>query len=220
MVDTDVRLGLTGSDLAIRDRQFKKDLSRSEERQLNPDISPEFKALVDGGLGNEITATKRQAGQDFITVGKNRIVDVLTLMRDDPELAYDYVSDVLGVDLLGFEKEPRFEIIYSLYSIKTHRRIVIKAEVDEDDPTIDTACGVWPATEWPEREIYDLFGIEFNDHPDLRRILMPDDWVGHPLRKDFPLGGEEVEFSHNVRDKLQPDMHAREGDGDDHSAGH
>ncbi len=209
MVDTDVRLGLTGSDLAIRDRQFKKDITRFENLPavLNADNSPEVRALSEAGLAGEITATKRQSGQDFITVRKDRIVDILTVMRDHADCRYDLVSDIFGVDLLGFEKEPRFEVIYSLYSITSHRRIVVKAEVDEDDPTIDTTVSVWRAAEWPEREMFDLFGIEFNDHPDLRRILMPDDWVGHPLRKDFPLGGEEVEFSHNVRDRLSPSLH-------------
>ena len=199
MVDTDVRLGLTGSDLMIRDRQFKKDLSALDERGLNPDISPEFKALVDAGLGDEIVASKRFRDQDFITVRKDRIVEILTVMRDHPDCRYDWVSDILGVDLLGFDGEPRFEIVYSLYSLATYRRIVIKAQVDEDEPEIDSAHEVWPAAPWPEREIFDLFGIHFTGHPDLRRIMMPDDWVGHPLRKDYPLGGEEVEFSHNVR---------------------
>jgi NADH-quinone oxidoreductase subunit C len=106
------------------------------------------------------------------------------------------------VDLYGFDREPRFEVIYSLYSLPNHRRVVIKAQVSEDDLTIDTVTGVWPAANWPEREIFDLFGITFNNHPDPRRILMPDDWIGHPLRKDFPLGGEEVEFSHNVREQI------------------
>ena len=202
MVDTDVRLGLTGSDLAIRDRQFKKDLKRIEEHELNPDISVEFKALVDAGLGEEIVGSKRFQGQDFLTVRKERIVEILTVLRDHPDCAYNYVSDILGVDLLGFDIEPRFEVIYSLYSIPTARRIVVKAQVDEDDPAIDSAHEVWAAAPWPEREIYDLFGIHFNNHPDLRRIMMPDDWIGHPLRKDYPLGGEEVEFSHNVRDKI------------------
>jgi NADH-quinone oxidoreductase subunit C len=197
-------LGLTGSDLAIRDRQFKKDLSTLDERGLNPDISPEFKALVDNGLGDEIVASKRFRDQDFITVRKERIVEILTLMRDHPDCAYNLVSDIFGVDLLGFDREPRFEVIYSLYSLQTFRRIVIKAQVDEDDPDIDSAFEVWAAAPWPEREIYDLLGITFNNHPDLRRIMMPDDWIGHPLRKDFPLGGEEVEFSHNVRHQTGP----------------
>jgi NADH-quinone oxidoreductase subunit C len=203
MIDTDVRLGLSGSDLAIRNRTFQSDVARLDDFNLNPDNSFEFKALVDAGLGGEIVGAKRFREQDFILVRKERIVEILTVMRDHSTLKYDLVSDVLGLDLLGFEREPRFEVVYSLYSIPFGKRVVVKAQVDEDDPTIDTASGVWPAAEWPEREIFDLYGITFIGHGDLRRIMMPDDWIGHPLRKDFPLGGEEVEFSHNVRDKAQ-----------------
>jgi NADH-quinone oxidoreductase subunit C len=199
MVDTDVRLGLSGSDLAIRNRTFKSDLARIDENSLNAENSPEFKALADAGLAGEIVFGKRFRDQDFLTVRKDRIVDILTTLRDDADLDYRMVSDILGVDLLGFDREPRFEVIYSLYSPTTYKRIVVKAQVDEDEPSIDTVSGVYPPANWPEREIFDLFGISFNGHPDLRRIMMPDDWVGHPLRKDFPLGGEEVEFSHNVR---------------------
>ena len=201
MVDTDVRLGLSGSDLAIRNRTFKSDLARVDGGGLNPDISPEFKALVDEGLGEEIVTSKRFREQDFLTVRKGRIVEILTLMRDHPDCNYRLVSDIFGVDLYGFDADPRFEVVYSLYSLATNRRIVVKAQVSEDDPYIASAASVWAAAPWAEREIYDLFGIYFENHPDLRRILMPDDWVGHPLRKDFPLGGEEVEFSHNVREQ-------------------
>lgn len=206
MVDTDVRLGLSGSDLAIRNRQFEKDLARRDEFTLTPDTCPEMRVLVENGYGGEIVAAKRFRDQDFLTVRKDRIVGMLTLLRDHKDTDYRLVSDILGVDLLGFEKEPRFEVVYSLYSPSTYRRIVVKAQVDEDE-AIETVSGVWPAANWAEREIADMFGIEFANHPDPRRILMPDDWVGHPLRKDFPLGGEEVEFSHNVREQGGPTGH-------------
>ena len=204
MIDTDVRLGLSGSDLAIRNRTFQADVARLDDYNLNPDNSPEFRVLVESGYASEIVGAKRFREEDFIVVRKERIVDILTVLRDDPATRYDLVSDILGLDLLGFNREPRFEIIYSLYSLTHKKRIVIKAQVEEDDPRIDTASAVWMAVEWAEREIFDMFGIEFVGHNDLRRILMPEDWVGHPLRKDFPLGGEEVEFSHNVRDKSTP----------------
>ncbi|MBC7807890.1 MAG: NADH-quinone oxidoreductase subunit C [Akkermansiaceae bacterium] len=204
MIDTDVRLGLSGSDLAIRDRTFQADVARLDDYNLDVNNSTEFRVLADGGYASEIVGAKRFREEDFIVVRKERIVDILTVLRDDPATRYDLVSDIFGLDLLGFEREPRFEVIYSLYSLTHKKRIVIKAQVDEDDPTIDTASEVWMAVEWAEREIFDMFGIEFNGHNDLRRILMPDDWVGHPLRKDFPLGGEEVEFSHNVRDRSEP----------------
>lgn len=201
MVDVDVRLGLSGSDLAIRERTYSSDLKATGQSNLAEADSPELVALKKAGLAGEVVIARRFRGQDFLTVRKERILDILATLKVDANTAYDIVSDVLGNDLLGFGREPRFEVIYSLYSIKTARRIVIKALVGEDDATIDSAGEVYPAMLWPEREIYDMFGISFNNHPDLRRILMPDDWVGHPLRKDFPLGGEEVEFSHNVRDQ-------------------
>ena len=201
MVDTDVRLGLSGSDLMIRNQTFKSELARIDTFDLNPDNSPEFKALSGAGLAGEVVGAKRFRDQDFLTVNKERIVEILTLLRDDPSTDYKLVSDLFGIDLYGFDREPRFEVTYSLYSLSTHRRIVVKAQVSEDDPTIDTVSGVWPAANWAERETFDLMGIVFNGHPDMRRLMMPDDWVGHPLRKDFPLGGEEVEFSHNVRNQ-------------------
>ena len=125
------------------------------------------------------------------------------LLRDSAETNYNYLSDVTCVDRLGVmaEGEDRFEILYNLYSMGTFNRFRLKARVSEDDTTIDTVEVVWPAANWNEREVYDLFGITFNNHSDLRRILMPDDWVGHPLRKDYPIGGEEVEFTFNVREQ-------------------
>lgn len=201
MVDVDVRLGLSGSDLAIRSRTFSSDLARRAPSNLTPEECPEWAALVEAGLGDAVVAGRRFRGQDFLTVRKDLIVEVLTVLRDAPTTAYVLVSDILGVDLLGLERDARFEVVYSLFSLARSRRIVVKAEVFADDLEVPTATGVWPAANWPEREIFDMFGIAFAGHPDLRRILMPDDWIGHPLRKDFPLGGEEVEFSHNVRDQ-------------------
>jgi NADH-quinone oxidoreductase subunit C len=201
MVDVDVRLGLSGSDLAIRERTFSGDLASTGQSNIAEADSAELRVLEKAGLGSEVLVARRFRGQDFLTVRKERICDILTALKVSSETSYELVSDIFGNDLLGFGREPRFEVIYSLYSLKTFKRIVIKALVDEDEATIDSVGEVYPCALWPEREIFDLFGISFNNHPDLRRILMPDDWVGHPLRKDFPLGGEEVEFSHNVRDQ-------------------
>jgi NADH-quinone oxidoreductase subunit C len=106
------------------------------------------------------------------------------------------------VDLLKTEKHDaegrRFQVVYNLYSLATFKRLRLNGLV-ADGVAVDTVEGVWPAANWLEREVYDLMGITFNNHSDLRRIQMPDDWIGHPLRKDEPLGGEEIEFSFNVR---------------------
>jgi len=151
-------------------------------------------------------------GDTRITVRRESIVEVLTLLRDDPELQFDFFSECLGVDYLDpatggyiLGKANRFEVVYNLLSVLDTRigkgrnaRIFIKVGVPEDDPVVPTVVDVYPGANWPEREVYDMFGITFDGHPDLRRILMSDDWVGHPQRKDYPLGGERVQFPNNT----------------------
>ncbi len=199
MVDIDVRLGLTPADLQLRAIQTKR---ADEWVSLNPDDSAELR-LVQEHFGADVVSSRLFRGEKTITVKKQNIVALCTLLRDNAETNYNYLSDMTCIDRLEFmeEGETRFEVLYNMYSMRTFQRLRIKAQVDEDDAVIDTVEGVWPCANWLEREIYDMFGISFNNHSDQRRILMPDDWVGHPLRKDFPLGGEEVEFTYNVRDK-------------------
>ena len=141
----------------------------------------------------EVLAVSEFRGQVSVTLRKTRIRDVSRYLHDDPELYFDYLIDVCGVDYLG-KKEKRFELVYHLYSIKHRRMIRLKAEVGEEDLTIDSVTSVWIGANWHERETFDLFGITFSGHPDLRRILMPEDWEGHPLRKDYPLKGPATEW--------------------------
>lgn len=197
MTDIDVRLGLTPTDLQLREIQIRRP---DEWVDLNPDDHPELRIIQEQFAG-EIVSSRLFRGEKTITVKKDKIVAICTLMRDAPETNYSYLSDVTCVDLLDVvaDDQPRFEVVYNLYSMGTFQRLRLKAQVDEDDPAIDTVECVWPSANWNEREVYDLFGIVFNNHSDLRRILMPDDWIGHPLRRDFPLGGEEIEFTYNVR---------------------
>ncbi len=115
------------------------------------------------------------------------LVRVCRFLRDDPDLAFDFLSDVTGVDRLMLpENSPRFEVVYHVYSIHHGRRLRLKVQVDEGE-AVPTVTEVWPTANWHEREVYDMFGVPFAGHPDLRRILMPDDWEGHPLRKDYPV---------------------------------
>ncbi len=142
-------------------------------------------------------------GDTRITVRREDIVDVCCFLRDDPRLQFNFFSECMGVDYLD-HKPHRFEVVYNLYSLQYTRldgavvgrdqRIFIKVPVPEDDPVVPSVVEVYPGANWPEREIYDMFGVKFAGHPDLRRILMSDDWVGHPQRKDYPLGGERVQF--------------------------
>lgn len=130
--------------------------------------------------------------QVSVIVKKDRISPILKYLHDDPILSFDHLQDLTAVDYLK-KKDVRFEVVYNLYSIRYHHRIRIRAQVPENDPKITSVVPIWAGADWHERECYDMFGIVFNGHPDLRRILMPEDWEGHPLRKDYPLKGPELE---------------------------
>jgi len=199
-MDYDVRLGLTPTDLQLREIQTKRP---DEWIDLNPDDSSELR-LIQENFPGSVVKTRLFRGEKTIVIHKDSVVGICKLLRDARETNYNYLSDITCFDRLDImdeddENELRFEVIYNLYSLGTFQRLRLKAQVSEDDASIDTVEVVWPNANWNEREVYDMFGISFNNHSDLRRILMPDDWVGHPLRKDFPLGGEEIEFTHNVR---------------------
>lgn len=151
-------------------------------------------------------------GDTWLYVKKERLLDVCRLLRDDPELRYLYISDVTAIDWLPFwekgEKPKRFEVVYNLYSPVSFQRLFLKVRVDAEE-SVPSVTGIWEGANYPEREVYDMFGIPFEGHPNLKHILMPDDWVGHPLRKDFPLGGEEIPFAQgtwgpSIEDKTHP----------------
>ncbi|MFH0825114.1 MAG: NADH-quinone oxidoreductase subunit C [Pseudomonadota bacterium] len=130
--------------------------------------------------------------RDEITavVEAGSIVRICRFLRDDPELAFDFLTFVGGVD--RYRDQPRFEVVYQLYSIKFNHRCRIKAlipETEESGACIDSVFEVWPSADWHERETAEMFGITFNNHPDPRKLLLPEEWTVYPLRKDFPLEG-------------------------------
>lgn len=131
-------------------------------------------------------------GQVSATLRKNRIVEIAKYLHDGPETDFDYLADLTAVDHLG-KKAPRFEVVYHLYSMRHGHRIRLKVQVEAEDPRMESVISVWRGVDWHERECFDMFGIRFEGHPDLRRILMPDDWDGYPLRKDYPLKGPPPE---------------------------
>jgi len=123
-----------------------------------------------------------------VHVAAPRIVEVARFLHDAPEAAFDHITDICSADYP--ENQDRFEVIYQLLSLPHGKRIRLKARVTEDNPAIDSVTSVWRGAEFLEREVYDMMGIRFNGHPDLRRILMPEDYAeGYPLRKDFPAEG-------------------------------
>jgi NADH-quinone oxidoreductase subunit C len=123
-------------------------------------------------------------GQLSIRIEPSRIVEVCQSLRDDKDTPFNYLSDLTCAHYPDQRQAP-FEVIYNLYSISANERVRLKAAVNGEG--IDSVTSVWPSADWPEREVYDLFGVNFRNHPDLRRILLPPDWEGHPLRKDYPL---------------------------------
>ena len=136
---------------------------------------------------NAVTAATNFRDQLALTVAPSLIVEVCQFLRDDRELQFNMLADLTAVD--RYPVEPRFEIIYQLLSIPAGRRVRLKAAVPGTNPRIASVTGLWPGANMLEREVFDLFGVRFEGHPDLRRLLMPDDWEGHPLRKDYPVEG-------------------------------
>jgi NADH-quinone oxidoreductase subunit C len=155
---------------------------------------------VRGRLPEAVVSSQVFRGEHTVVVKRESIVDVLTFLRDDPDLCYNLLSDLSGVDYLGYpgHDAPRFAVVYNLYSIPRRDRLRVKVCVNAQDPHVPTVIGVYGTANWHERETWDMFGIIFDGHPDLRKILTPDDLVGHPLRKDFDIREEEVAFSHSV----------------------
>jgi NADH-quinone oxidoreductase subunit C len=122
-----------------------------------------------------------------VVVKKQDIVPVCAFLKTDPGLAFDMIIDLCGVDL--YTPEGRFEVVYNLYSLKNKKYVRLKVRVEEEDAVVPTVTGIWSGANWHERETFDMMGIRFSGHPDLRRLYMPEDFEHYPLRKDFPLMG-------------------------------
>jgi NADH-quinone oxidoreductase subunit C len=135
-----------------------------------------------------------------LTVSREKIAEICLFCRDF--LAFDYLIDITSVD--NFGSEPRFEIVYELSSIATQVHLRLKLTVSEDEPKVPTVSAVWPTANWHEREIYDMMGIDFPGHPDMRRILMWEGYPYYPLRKEFPLGGKSSEVPEVAFSKPAP----------------
>jgi NADH-quinone oxidoreductase subunit C len=137
-----------------------------------------------------VLETDHPFGDHTAVVERGSIGEVLAFSRDDPGLRFDMLMDLTAVDYLtypGREDGARFEVVYHLYSVPHNHRVRLKVPLDEDDPVIASAVSLWPIANWLEREVWDMFGIRFDGHPDLRRLLLYEEFVGHPLRKDYPV---------------------------------
>ena len=134
-----------------------------------------------------LNGAKLDRGELTVYVDRGAIRQSCELLRENAETRFNFLSDITCVDL--FPSEPRFEVIYHLLSHSRKERVRVIARVPGDDPSLESLMSVWPAANFFEREVFDLFGVRFLGHPNLRRIMMPEDWEGHPLRKDYPVEG-------------------------------
>lgn len=137
-----------------------------------------------------VTVFREQAS---VTIRKDNLIPLMRFLHEEPGLYFNYLQDICGVDYLGQDR-PRFDVVYQLCSIQYRHMIRLKAQVPENDCSIQSVTPIWAGADWHEREVYDMYGIIFEGHPDLRRILMPEDWEGFPLRKDYPVKGPEKEW--------------------------
>jgi len=167
-----------------------------------------FDDVVDGleeafaGFHDAVEKVVVDRGELTLHIVPERILDVCKAMRDDRTLRFELCSSVSGVDYLGAGRDGdvagapdrRLHVVYELTSMTYRRRIRLEVAVTADEPNVPSVTSVYPTADWQERETYDMFGIVFDGHPGLTRILMPDDWEGHPQRKDYPLGGIPVEY--------------------------
>ena len=145
-------------------------------------------AALDAALPDAITGAHAERNEPTLWIEPARIVEVCRFLKEQQEFVR--LSGITAVDWLP--ADPRFEVVYLLHSLAHNQRLRLKCWISERDPAIESVTGIWRTADWYEREVYDMFGIRFNNHPDLTRILMPSDWEGHPLRKDYPVTGTRV----------------------------
>ena len=147
--------------------------------------------IIEEKFPGQVLGSVTHAGQVGVMLKKDMIRDICLFLRDEPSIRMDHLADLTAVDYSAYPGDtgPRFEVVYNLISTVYRHRIRLKVRVPEESPRVDTVSSIWQTANWHERETYDLMGIIFDGHPDLRRILMPEDWEGHPLRKEYPLKG-------------------------------
>jgi len=170
-------------------------------------IEKTIAALKEKFGGNIVDVTEFR-GETTIVVDKVAILEVVRFLKEAPDLRYTFLANLTAFD--DWPEEPRFNVVYQLREMTLPANIRLKCRVAGDDPQIASVVEVFRNANWHEREVYDMFGVTFTGHPDHRRILMPADWQGHPLRKDYPLGYEEVEFTFNFKEIEKKKPYAKE----------
>jgi len=148
-------------------------------------------------VGDDIQKGEICLGDAVVFVAPDSLQKVAKILKEDVDLRFEYLSDIRGVDYLDQDREPRFEAVYELHSFEHNHSVRVRVGLEEENPSVPTVSDLWKGALYPERELFDMFGFDIPGHPDLRRIIMPDEWEGNPLRRDYPLTIEDVAFSHN-----------------------
>jgi NADH-quinone oxidoreductase subunit C len=171
-------------------------------------------AELQAAFGDKILSVKTFRDETTVFIAPQAIQEIMLFLRNTSGLIYNFLSDISAVDYYeetgDYDPEARFGVSYHVYSMLYNHRLRIKVLLPEESPSIPSVFGIWKSANWLEREIIDLMGIEFVGHPDPRRLLMPEDWDGHPHRRDYPLGKETVQFSFNVEEIMRHKPFAKE----------
>jgi NADH-quinone oxidoreductase subunit C len=154
--------------------------------EARPSDSGAILKLLAENFPGEILEASSPQGDATAVIRPESLTRIMAFLKEDPRLAFNLLLDLTAVDYLG--KRPRFEVVYHLLSMSWNRRLRVKIPLDENNPSIDSVSGLWKSANWLEREVWDMFGIHFTGHPDLKRILLYEEFQGHPLRKDYPIG--------------------------------
>lgn len=157
-------------------------ITNLEELKSHPAL-----ALLLAWNPSAVEAAKYDRDELTICIDRGLLREACAILKDDSECAFNFLSDITCVD--WYPAQPRFEVVYHLLSISKKERLRLKARLDSSSPVVESVTAVWPGANFFEREVFDLFGVRFSGHPYLRRLLMPEDWEGHPLRKDYPVEG-------------------------------
>lgn len=184
------------------DEKDKKDAPQPEAEETAKKVEIQDPAVdaIKEKFPGAILDLKLFAGELTAQIKKESLLEICRFCHDDPGLRYDYLADLCGLDFP--DREERFIVVYQLYSMERNTRLRLKVSAGEGE-AVDSVTSVWNTANWHEREVFDLFGVEFTNHPDLERILMPEDWEGHPLRKDYPLEGPNKGIIEDERKKFE-----------------
>lgn len=159
--------------------------------------SEEIIEKIKSSCGEDIEKVEVTLGDAVVHIHPQSLHKVAGFLKDDPDLGFNYLSHITGVDYLDMDRDPRFEAVYELHSIDHNHSVRVRVGLPEENPALSTVSDLWPSAVFPERELIDLFGFDVSGIENPRRLIMPEDWEGHPLRRDYSIGYEDVTFSHN-----------------------